>query len=41
MAVENTNEITVRVKGDLKSFYKTIEDFHKFCYNNSVYPYEF
>ena len=26
MAVENTNEITVRVKGDLKSFYKTIEE---------------
>lgn len=24
MAVENTNEITVRVKGDLESFYKTI-----------------
>ena len=26
MAVENTNEITVRVKGDLKSFYKNIEE---------------
>ena len=26
MAVENTNEITVRVKGDLESFYKTIEE---------------
>lgn len=26
MAVENTNEITVRVKGDLKDFYKTIEE---------------
>ena len=26
MAVENTNEITVRVKGDLESFYKTVEE---------------
>lgn len=26
MAVENTNEITVRVKGDLESFYKNIEE---------------
>ena len=26
MAVESTNEITVRVKGDLKDFYKTIEE---------------
>lgn len=26
MAVENCNEITVRVKGDLKDFYKNIED---------------
>ncbi len=26
MSVENTNEITVRVKGDLESFYKTVEE---------------
>ena len=26
MAVENANEITVRVKGDLESFYKTIKE---------------
>ena len=26
MAVENTNEITVRVKGDLNDFYKNIEE---------------
>lgn len=26
MAVENSNEITVRVKGDLKDFYKNIEE---------------
>lgn len=26
MAVESTNEITVRVKGDLKDFYKTVEE---------------
>ena len=26
MAVENCNEITVRVKGDLKDFYKNIEE---------------